>query len=59
MNHTQHVYEYIGKVVEVYDGRLVRITGVATPGNAFCEAADGGSPIYDVSSAFLQPERVR
>jgi hypothetical protein len=59
MNHWQLCYEFIGKTIEVYRGRLVKITGCATPGNAFCEAVDGGTPIYEVSTAFLQAGSLR
>ncbi len=54
MNHWKLVQEFIGKTVEVWGGRKVKIIGPATPGSAFCEAVDGGSPVYEVSTAFLR-----
>ena len=53
MNHWQLCEAFKGKTVEVYNGRRVRITGPATPGDVFCESVDGGEPIYSVSTAFL------
>lgn len=54
-NHWQLCQRYINseQVVEIYGGRKVRITGISVPGSAFCEAVDGGTPIYHVSTAFL------
>lgn len=59
MNHYERCAAYLGKTVEVYEGRVVRITGTSTPGDAFCIAVDGGDPIHHVSTAFLQPDNLR
>jgi len=58
-NHWTLCAAFIGKTVEVYNSRIVKITGYGTPGSAFCEAVDGGEPIYAVSTAFLRAEATR
>ncbi len=59
LNHWQLVSMFIGRIVGVYNGRRVRITGCSVPGNAFCESVDGKGPIYEVSTAFLQKEAIQ
>ena len=59
MAHIETVQAFIGKAVQIYDGRIVRVTGYGPTGSASCEAADGKEPIYSISTAFLTPANVR
>lgn len=59
-NHWTKVAAFIGTTIEVYDGRLVKVTGASVPGSAHCEAVDGLTPpIYEVSTAFLEANAIR
>lgn len=58
MNHWQLVIEYKGKTIQVYDSRIVRIIGASVPGSALCKAVDNGTPIFEVSTAYLSTENI-
>lgn len=58
MNHWQLVDVNKDKVVEIWEGRKVRVIGASVPGSFFCEAVDGLKPIYEASTAFLDAPEI-
>lgn len=54
MQHTQLISRFLGKTVQVWDNRLVRVTGYGPTGSFACEPVDGAEPLYHASTLYLQ-----